>query len=184
MRRMLRHPGVCTRDRPGIIVQMSHANDHGSSPGDAWIFGLEEIPAVGKGQDGTVQPVAPALGKTVIRVPEGTPEVLWWAAEEIVAQCGQDWKVASVLLQWLRIEAGEAQQVGVESCRLERVSDDQIRLHANYRQWEDLAVPLSDVRRMLIDMMQFLLAEAHRPLPAWRIRRLGERDWKLNRNAE
>ena len=98
--------------------------------------------------------------------------------------CELDWEVASVLLQWLRIEAGDAQQVGVESCQLERVSDDQIRLHANYRQWEDLVVPLSDVRRMLTDMMQFLLTEAHRPLPAWRIRRLGERDWKQKRNAE
>lgn len=64
----------------------------------------------------------------------------------------------------------------MESCSLERVSHDQIRLHANYRQWEDLAVPISDVRRMLIDMMQFLLTETYHPLPAWRIRRLGEQN--------
>jgi hypothetical protein len=176
--RMHRHRGGFTRDRPGIIVQMSHPNDHGSSSGDAWIFGLEEIPAVDTGEDGPVQSVSPAFGRAVIRVPEGTSEELRWAAEEIVAQCGRDWVVASVLLQWVRIEAGEAQQVGVESCRLERVSDDQVRLHANYRQWEDLVVPISDVRRMLIDMTQFLLTEADRPLPTWRIRRLGEPDFK------
>ena len=184
MRGVLRHPDGCINDRPGIIVQMSHGNDHGSSSGDTWIFGLEEIPAVNRGDDGAVQPVAPAFGRAVIRVPEGTPEELRCAAEEIVAQCGADWVVASVLLQWLRLEAGDAQQAGVESCCLERVSDDQIRLHANYRQWEDLVVPISDVRRMLIDMMQFLLTEAHRPLPAWRVRQLGERDRKQIRNAE
>jgi len=87
-------------------------------------------------------------------------------------------------LQWLRIEAGEASQLGVESCRLERISDNQIRLRANYNQWEERVVPLSDVRSMLIDMMHFLTREARHPLPSWRIRRLGERDWKQKRIIE
>ncbi|MFF7215195.1 hypothetical protein ACFZAU_32425 [Streptomyces sp. NPDC008238] len=90
--------------------------------------------------------------------------------------------MSSVLLQWLRIEAGEELRLGVESCRLERVSEDQVRLHAHYKQWEDLVVPLADVRRMLIDMMTFLHTEARHPLPSWRIRRLGERDWTRKRN--
>ncbi|WP_037653623.1 hypothetical protein, partial [Streptomyces exfoliatus] len=92
--------------------------------------------------------------------------------------------VSSVLLQWLRIEAGDELRLGVESCLLERISDDQVRLHAHYNQWDDLVVPLSAVRRMLIDVMHFLLTEAHHPLPAWRIRRLGKRDWSRRRDAE
>ncbi|MEU3616371.1 hypothetical protein ABZ725_29225 [Streptomyces sp. NPDC006872] len=163
---------------------MSHVNNAESSSGGFWVFGLEEIPAAGRGSDGTVQQVAPAFGMALIRAPKDTPQALRWAAEEVVAQCGPDWAVSSVLLQWLRIEAGDELRLGVESCLLERVSDDQIRLHANYGQWDDLVVPVSAVRRMLIDMMHFLVTEAHHPLPAWRIRRLGERDWSRRRNAE
>ncbi|MGY0060544.1 hypothetical protein ACWY4P_29060 [Streptomyces sp. LZ34] len=163
---------------------MSDTNEHRDALDDRWVFGLEEIPASGKGQDGAVHRVASAFGTTLIKAPAGTPQTLCWAAEEIVSQCGPDWAVSAVLLQWLRIEAGEESQLGVESCRLERISDNQIRLHANYNQWEELAVPISDVRRMLIDMMHFLTMEARHPLPSWRIRRLAERDWKQKRTAE
>ncbi|MFG2814139.1 hypothetical protein [Streptomyces sp. NPDC048410] len=107
-----------------------------------------------------------------------------WAAEEVVDQCGPGWAVSSLLLQWLRIESGDELRLGVESCVLERVSDDQIRLHAHYGQWDDLVVPVPAVRRMLIDMAHFLITEAHHPLPAWRIRRLGERDGSARRSAE
>jgi hypothetical protein len=161
---------------------MSGVNDQRSPNG--WVFGLEELPAADKAEDGTVHRVAPAFGRTVIKAPEGTPQALQWAAEEIVDQCGPDWMVPEVLLQWLRVEAGDDQQLGVESCQLERISDNQIRLHSHYKQWEDLVVPISDVRRMLIDMMHFLMREARHPLPACRIRRLAERDWKRKRTAE
>lgn len=177
-------PVAARRDGPGIVVQMSHVNNTESSSGGAWVFGLEEISASDSGSDGMVHQVAPVFGRALIRAPKDTPQALRWAAEEIVAQCGPDWAVSSVLLQWLRIEAGDELRLGVESCLLERVSDERIRLHANYDQWDDLVVPISAVRRMLIDMMHFLVTEAHHPLPAWRIRRLGERDWSGRRNAE
>ncbi|SCF69657.1 hypothetical protein GA0115255_103225 [Streptomyces sp. Ncost-T6T-2b] len=45
-------------------------------------------------------------------------------------------------------------------------------------------VPIADVRRMLIDMMDFLTGEARHPLPSWRIRRLGERSWTQKRIVE
>ncbi|NEA15566.1 hypothetical protein [Streptomyces halstedii] len=163
---------------------MNHANDPESSSAGAWVFGLEEMCAADAGEDDTLHQVAPAFGMTLIRAPEGTPQALRWAAEEIVDQCGPDRVVSSVLLQWLRIEAGDELRLGVESCLLERISDDQVRLHAHYNQWDDLVVPLSAVRRMLIDMVHFRLTEAHHPLPAWRIRRLGKRDWSRRRNAE
>ncbi|MFG3035079.1 hypothetical protein ACGFZJ_42150 [Streptomyces sp. NPDC048253] len=163
---------------------MTETNEHQGFLDDRWVFGLEEIPAADKGEDGTFHRVAPAFDTTVIRAPEGTPQTLCWVAEEIVSQCGPGWAVSTILLQWLRIEAGEESRLGVESCLLERISDDRIRLHAHYNQWEELVVPISDIRRMLIDMMHFLTKEASHPLPSWRIRRLGERDWKLKRAAE
>ena len=145
-------------DGYGIVVQMIPVNNPASASEGAWVFGLEEIPAFDKGEDGAIHQVAPAFGLTVIRAPEDTPQTLRWAAEEFVAQCGADWAVSSVLTQWLRIEAGDELQLGVESCLLERVSDDQIRLHAYYGQWDDLLVPISSVRRMLIDMAHFITA--------------------------
>lgn len=153
-------------------------------PKDRWVFGLEEIPASQKGEDGASHRVASAYDTTVISAPQGTPQALRWAAEEIVSQCGPDWMVSSVLLQWLRIEAGDELRLGVESCLLERVSENCIRLKAHYNQWEELLVPMEDVRRMLIDMMYFLTKDARHPLPSWRIRRLGERDWTQKRAAE
>ncbi|MFE9727930.1 hypothetical protein ACFYQ5_31295 [Streptomyces sp. NPDC005794] len=161
---------------------MSHVNKIASSSESAWIFGLEVIAAADVSEDGTMHP--PVFGRALIRAPEDTPQTLRWAAEEFVDQCGPDWAISSVLLQWLKIEAGDELLLGVESCVLERVSDDQIRLHANYNQWDDLVVPISVVRRMLVDMAHFIVTEASHPLPAWRIRRLGERDWSRRRNAE
>ncbi|WP_326736768.1 hypothetical protein [Streptomyces sp. NBC_01022] len=163
---------------------MSHVNNAARSSEGTWVFGLEEIPAADASEDGSMHQVAPAFGRTLIRAPEDTPQALRWAAEEFVDQCGPDWAVSSVLLQWLKIEAGDELLLGVESCVLERVSDDQIRLHANYNQWDDLVVPISVVRRMLVDMAHFIVTEARHPLPAWRIRRLGERDWSRRRDAE
>ncbi|MGQ4486661.1 hypothetical protein ACN6LM_003498 [Streptomyces sp. SAS_281] len=154
-----------------------------SSSAGAWVFGLEEIPAADTGECGTVRQVAPVFGRTLIRAPEDAPQALRWAAEEIVDQCGPDWTASAFLLQWLRIEAGDELRLGVESCSLERVPGDRIRLHAHYNQWEDLVVPLSAVRRMLIDMMHFLLAEARHPLPEWRVRRLGGRERSHSRTA-
>ncbi|MYT68148.1 MULTISPECIES: hypothetical protein [unclassified Streptomyces] len=72
----------------------------------------------------------------------------------------------------------------MESCSLERISDDRIRLKAHYNQWDELLVPKADVRRMQIDMMYFLTREARHPLPNWRIRRLGERDWTQKRTSK
>ncbi|MDX3374680.1 hypothetical protein PV390_09675 [Streptomyces sp. ME02-6991-2A] len=72
----------------------------------------------------------------------------------------------------------------MESCGLERVSDDRIRLKAYYNQWDELLVPVAGVRRMLIDMMHFLTREARHPLPSWRIRHLGEQDWTQKRIVE
>ncbi|MEU0297963.1 hypothetical protein ABZ252_00535 [Streptomyces sp. NPDC006175] len=155
---------------------MSHVNNAASPSEGAWIFGLQEIPAADTSEDGTVHQVAPAFGRTLIRATEDTPQALRWAAEEFVDQCGPDWAVSSVLLQWLRIEAGDELLLGVESCVLERVSDDLIRLHAHYNQWDDLVVHISVVRRMLVDMAHFIVTESRHPLPAWRIRRLGEQD--------
>ncbi|MFE6662943.1 hypothetical protein ACFVFH_05175 [Streptomyces sp. NPDC057697] len=163
---------------------MSHVNNAARSSEDAWIFGLEEIPAADVSEDGTIHQVAPAFGRTLIRAPEGTPQALRWAAEEFVDQSGPDWAISSLLLQWLRIEAGDERLLGVESCVLERVSDDRIRLHANYNQWDDLVVPISVVRRMLVDMAHFVVTEARHPLPAWRIRRLGERNSSQRHDAE
>ncbi|WP_146258951.1 hypothetical protein [Streptomyces tateyamensis] len=163
---------------------MNEANAHREFPKDRWVFGLEEIPASDRGEDGSPHRVASAFGTTVISAPVGTPQALRWAAEEIVAQCEPDWMVSSVLLQWLRIEARDELRLGVESCLLERVSDDGIRLHAHYDQWEELVVSIADVRRMLIDMTHFLTEEARHPLPSWRIKRLAERDWKQKRTAE
>ncbi|MFE2538548.1 hypothetical protein [Actinacidiphila glaucinigra] len=160
---------------------MDRSKRHGR---ETWVFGLEEIPAVDRGEDGAVHPAAPTFARTVIRAPDGTPQALHWAAEEIVAQCAPGWAVSAVLLQWLRVEAGDEARLGVESCFLERLSEDGVRLHANYRQWQDLVVPVPDVRHMLIDMMDFLMTEAHRPLPAWRVRRLGERDREQRRDHE
>ncbi|MGA6175294.1 hypothetical protein ACPEIF_34220 [Streptomyces sp. NPDC012600] len=163
---------------------MSQVNSPRKASEDAWIFGLEEIPAWDTDEDGTPHKVAPGFSRTVIRAPENTPQALLWAAEEFVAQCGPDGAISSVLLQWLRIEAGDERQLGVESCILERVSDDRIRLHSHYGQWDDLAVPIATVRRMLIDMAQFLVTEACHPLPAWRVRRLEERDRPRGHHAE
>ncbi|MFJ2956161.1 hypothetical protein OG896_34090 [Streptomyces sp. NBC_00669] len=163
---------------------MSRTNEPPDIPKDRWVFGLEEIPAFDRGADEEFQRVASAFGTTVISAPEGTPQALRWAAEEFVSQCGPDWAVSSALLQWLRIEAGDELRLGVESCLLERVSDDRVRLHAHYNQWEELDVPIADVRRMLIDMMDFLTKEARHPLPSWRILRLGERDRTQRRTAE
>lgn len=165
-------------------MQMSETNKRRDIPKDRWVFGLEEVPASDTGEDGAPHRVASAFDTTVISAPEGTPQELCWAAEEIVSQCGPEWVVSSVLLQWLRIEAGDELRLGVESCLLERVSDDRVRLHAHYNQWEELVVPMTDVRRMLIDMMHFLTKEARHPLPSWRIRRLGQRDWTQKRTAE
>lgn len=147
------------------------------------MFGLEEIPAWDEDEDGEVRAVAPAMSRTVIRAPEGTHESLFWAADEFVAQCGPDWTVSAVLLEWLRIEAGEATRLGVESCLLERVSADRVRLHATFSQWEQADVPIAQVRRMLIDLAHFLTREERKPLPAWRIRRLGERDFTRKRRT-
>ncbi|MFE3944575.1 hypothetical protein ACFXPV_22250 [Streptomyces sp. NPDC059118] len=163
---------------------MSHVNNAASPSEGAWIFGLEEIPAADASEDGTMHQVAPTFGRTLIRAPEDTPQALRWAAEELVDQCGPDWAISSVLLQWLKIEAGDELLLGVESCVLERVSDDRIRLHAHYNQWDDLVVPVSVVRRMLVDLAHFIITEARHPLPAWRIRRRGERDRSRRRNAE
>ncbi|GAA4571426.1 hypothetical protein [Planotetraspora kaengkrachanensis] len=148
---------------------------------DRWVFGLEEIPASDKGEDGEIYRVASSFGQTVIRAPVGTPQTMQWAAEEIVAQCGPEWSAAAILLQWLRIEAGDERRLGVESCVLERISDDEILFHAHYNQWEDITVLISDVRRMLIDMMHFITNEARHPLPRWRIKYLSERDWTQKR---
>ena len=148
---------------------------------DGWIFGLEQIPAAARDEEGNRRPVASSFHRTVIRPPKGTPQALTWAAEEIVWQCGPDWSVGAVLLQWLRIEAGEEDSLGFESCVLERVSPDQVRVHSHYSQWEDLAVPIADVRRMLIDMMHFLTRESQHPLPSWRIKYLSRRDWAQER---
>ncbi|MCQ1576897.1 hypothetical protein [Streptomyces parvus] len=163
---------------------MSETVERWAIPTDRWVFGLEEIPASERGEDGAVQHVAPAFGTTVISAPEGTPKALCWAAEEIVSQCGPDWAVSSTLLQWLRIEAGDELRLGVESCELERVSHDRIRLKAHYNLWDELVVPIADVRRMLIDIMDFLTGEARHPLPSWRIRRIGERSWTQKRIVE
>ncbi|MEW2131940.1 hypothetical protein [Streptomyces sp. NPDC005435] len=163
---------------------MRETNDCHDAPKDHWVFGLEEIPAFHEGGDGGMHRVAPAFHSTVIRAPEGTPDQLRWAAEEIVAQCGPEFMPAAVLLQWLQVEAGDEVSLGVESCLLERVADDRIRLRAHYGQWDELVVPLADVRRMLIDMMRYLTTEARHPLPAWRIRLLGERDRTQRRTAE
>lgn len=168
---------------PGIVVRVSDVDQQQHSSSDTWVFGLEEIPAAVPGEDGTVHSVAPAFGTTVIRAPAGAPQALCWAAEEIVCQCGPDWSASAVLLQWLRIEAGDEVQLGVESCLLERIAGDQIRVHSHYGQWEDLVVPIQDVRRMLIDMMTFLATESRRPLPNWRIKRLGERNWSQHRRT-
>ncbi|MFD1275705.1 hypothetical protein ACFQ51_41165 [Streptomyces kaempferi] len=84
---------------------MSETNESRGIPKDRWVFGLEEIPAFDRGEDGAFHRVASDFGTTVISAPEGTPQALCWAAEEIVAQCAPDWMVSSVLLQWLRIEA-------------------------------------------------------------------------------
>jgi len=157
-------------------------NQQPAPSSDRWVFGLEEIPATDRGEDGVVHRVAPAFGRTVIKAPLGAPQTLRWAAEEIVSQCGPDWSASAALLQWLRIEAGDELRLGVESCYLDRIGGDQIRLHACYGQWEDLTVPIADVRRMLIDMMHFLTMESRHPLPSWRIKRLGERDWTQKRN--
>ena len=165
-------------------MQMSETNERRDIPKDRWVFGLEEIPASARGEDGAPHRVACAFDTTVISAPEGTPQALCWAAEEIVSQCGPDWVVSSVLLQWLRIEAGDELRFGVESCLLDTISDDRIRLHANYNQWDESVVPMTDVRRMLIDMMHFLTKEARQPLPSSRIRRLGEQDWTQKRTAE
>ncbi|MFD4691981.1 hypothetical protein [Streptomyces sp. NPDC058463] len=140
------------------------------------------MPAADASEDGTMHEVAPVFGRTLIRAPEDTPQALRWAAEEFVDQCGPDWAVSSVLLQWLRIEAGDELVLGVESCVQERVFDYWIRLHANYNQWDDLVVPISVVRRMLVDMAHFIVTEARHPLPAWRIRRL--RDWSRRRECD
>ncbi|MGC4948838.1 hypothetical protein ACLQ2N_21870 [Streptomyces sp. DT224] len=163
---------------------MSHLNNAARSSEGTWVFGLEEIPAADASEDGSMRQVPPALGRTLIRAPEGTPQALRWAAEEFVDQCGSDWAVSSVLLQWLKIEAGDELLLGVESYVMERVSDDRIRLHAHYGQWDDLVVPVSVVRRMLVDMAHFIVTEARHPLPAWRIRRLEERDRSRRRDAE
>ncbi|MFF1378923.1 hypothetical protein [Streptomyces sp. NPDC058308] len=163
---------------------MNETNERRDVPKDRWVFGLEEIPATDTDEDGASHYVASAFDTTVISAPEGTPQALCWAAEEIVSQCGPDWAVSSVLLQWLRIEAGDELRLGVESCHLERVSGDQVRLEAHYNQWDDLLVPIADVRRMLIDMMRFLTEEARHPLPSWRILRLRERDWTRKRTSE
>ncbi|MFF5773927.1 hypothetical protein ACFY8V_12245 [Streptomyces californicus] len=161
-----------------------HGNSVAGSSEGAWVFGLEEILAADRTEDGSIHQVAPVFGRTLIRAPEDTPQALRWAAEEFVDQCGPDWAVSSVLLQWLRIEAGDELLLGVEGCVLERVSADRIRLRAHYDQWDDLVVPIAVVRRMLVDMAHFIVMEARHPLPAWRIRRLGERDWSRRRDAE
>lgn len=166
-----------------MIARMGEANGHRDIPKDRWVFGLEEIPATDVDDDGESVHVACVFDTTVIRAPEGTPQALSRAAEEIVSQCGPDWAASSVLLRWLRIEAGDELQLGVESCLLERVPGDRIRLRAHYGQWEETTVPVADVRRMLIDMMDFLTGEARHPLPSWRIRRLGVRDWRQPRTS-
>ncbi|WP_331719413.1 hypothetical protein [Streptomyces sp. NBC_01187] len=164
---------------------MSETDERRDIPKDRWVFGLEEIPAIDRGEDGAYQRAVVAFDETVICAPEGTPQALVWAAEEIVSQCGpDDWAVCAVLLQWLRIEAGDELRLGVESCLLERIPDDRIRLQSHYSQWEELDVPIADVRRMLIDMMHFFTKESRHPLPSWRIRRLGEGDWAQKGAAE
>ncbi|MEU9398923.1 hypothetical protein [Streptomyces sp. SID4985] len=162
---------------------MRETNECRDVPKDRWVFGLEEIPAHGKGADGAFHRVASTYHSTVISAPEGTPDQLRWAAEEIVDVCGPDSVAAAVLLGWLEVEAGDEVSLGVESCLLERVADDRIRLRAHYGQWDELVVPLADARRMLIDMMRYLTMEARHPLPSWRIRHLGERDWTQRRTA-
>ncbi|WP_237324715.1 hypothetical protein [Streptomyces sp. CBMAI 2042] len=67
---------------------MTETNERWDIPKDRWVFGLEEIPAYDRGEDGTSHRVAPAFNPTVISAPEGTPQALCWAAEEIVSQCG------------------------------------------------------------------------------------------------
>ncbi|MFD8736713.1 hypothetical protein ACFV06_17610 [Streptomyces sp. NPDC059618] len=152
---------------------MQSVHDEDEWPDNRWIFGLEEIPASDKDETGLMHRVAPAYGMTVIRAPEGTQEAVRWAAEEIVSLSGPEFMPAALLLAWLQIEAGDEQSMGVESCRIERVDSSNVRLCANFGQWDDLIVPNAEVRCMLIDMMQFVTKESRRPLPAWRILRLG-----------
>src|SRR4051794_15451961 len=100
---------------------MNPMHDEQVHASDRWVFGLHEIPASAEGEDGETYRVASSFGRTVIRTPLGTSQTLRWAAEEIVAQCGPEWSAAAILLQWLRIEAGDKRRLGVESCVLERI---------------------------------------------------------------
>ncbi|MFE3907027.1 hypothetical protein ACFXPY_44100 [Streptomyces sp. NPDC059153] len=119
---------------------------------------------------------------TVIRAPHGTSEALRWAAEEIVDQCGPPGAASAVLLSWLQMEAGDENRMGFQSCALKRDEEEGlIRLEAHFGQWESLAVPVAEVRRMLIDMMQFVTTESRGPLPGWRIHRLGAESWSQRR---
>lgn len=152
---------------------MQSVHDEGDWPNDRWVFGLEEIPASDKDETGLSHRVASAYGMTVIRAPEGTHETFRWAAEEIVSLSGPEIMPAALLLAWLRIEAGDEHVMGVESCRIERVDSGTVRLCANFGQWDDLTVPSTEVRRMFIDMMQFVTRESRHPLPTWRILRPG-----------
>ncbi|MFC9626854.1 hypothetical protein ACFTXM_45195 [Streptomyces sp. NPDC056930] len=74
---------------------------------------------------------------------------------------------SAVLLSWLQLEAGDENRMGFESCALKRDEEEGlIRLEAHFGQWESLAVPVAEVRRMLIDMMQFVTTESRGPCRA------------------
>jgi hypothetical protein len=161
-------------------MQSSHAEEEW--PHGRWIFGLEEIPASDMDESGMLHRVAPDYGMTVIRAPEGTHETVQWAAEEFISFCGPQSVPSALLLAWLRIEAGDEHWMGVESCRIERVDSGTVRLCANFGQWDDLIAPSAEVRRMLIDMMDFVTRESRHPLPSWRIRRLGAREQQRGRH--
>ncbi|MCX5340464.1 hypothetical protein [Streptomyces atratus] len=85
-------------------------------------------------------------------------------------------------MSWLQLEAEDENQMGFESCALKCDEEEGlIRLEAHFGQWESLAVPVAEVRRMLIDMMQFVAMESRGPLPSWRIHRLGAESWSQRR---
>jgi hypothetical protein len=157
-------------------------HDEADWPHDRWIFGLEEVPASDKDETGLPHRVAPDYGMTVIRAPDGAHETLRWAAEEIVSLSGPRFMPAALLLAWLRIEAGDESSMGVESCRIDRVDSSTVRLRAMFGQWDDLMTPSTEVRRMLIDMMDFVTRESNHPLPSWRIRRLAAREQRPGRH--
>ncbi|MFJ6838712.1 hypothetical protein [Streptomyces sp. NPDC091209] len=139
------------------------------------MFGLLEVPGMRKHKRdaGLPRQVLPGFVATVISAPVGTPPALREAVGDIASNCGPDEDNTSVLLGWLKVEAGEESALHLEACAVERVSVDHVTLEAFFGQWEEVSIPITDFRRILIDMMDFLTGEARTPLPAWRIKHLG-----------